>query len=156
MHKLVLVACVVMLAAALCGCASNGGSAGVGDRFDFSSGGGWLPRGFGEWNVGVMRDGLFHVSHNVRGKVKNYGKFTMTPEENAEVWGLLDRVQAAGLKSSDRPLAPDEAVYTLTIGGGPRLQTMKVARNDVKDDLLDLVKCLGALIEKYTGVKPVM
>jgi hypothetical protein len=132
----------------LSGCAST-----ERQRFEFSSGGAWHFEGFGEWRVAATSDGQLGISHDVQGKVKDYGKFTLTKKENAELWNLIGRVK---MVSIDRPLVPDETVYTLKLETGTGTQTAKIPHNDAKDDIKALTKHLGALIEKYTGVKPVM
>ncbi len=126
--------------------------------FTFSSGGAYHPQGFGAWTVTLDATGRLVITHQVRDEVTNYGPFTLTEQENSDLWTLIDQANLAHLSSSDRPGMPDEVQYTFTLQSDGQSKTVTIWAGDAQDlaPLAELITRLGAIITNYTGQTPVL
>jgi hypothetical protein len=126
--------------------------------FEFSSGGAHHPGGFGEWRVRLDAAGIFSITHNVRGEVKDYGAFTLTERENSGLWELIQDTHIESLESSQRPGVPDEIQYTFALRDETQVHSVKIWVNDARenDEIVALVDRIATLIEARTGQKPVL
>jgi hypothetical protein len=126
--------------------------------FEFASGGVNHPSGFGEWRIKLDAAGKLSIAHDVQGAVKDYGPYTLSEKENAELWALIRAADVAGLKPATRLPVPGEVAYTFTLNESGRPRTAQVWINDAGENapLMALVERIGALIEQYTQTKPVL
>lgn len=126
--------------------------------FEFSSGGAYHPQGFGEWQVRLTGDGTFSIIHKVAGEITAFGSFTLTEQENATVWELVQTAQLGNLETAQRPGVPDEVEYTFVLTDNAEPRTIKIWINDARksDKIIALVDAIGDFIELHTKMKPVL
>jgi hypothetical protein len=126
--------------------------------FEFSSGGAYHIQGYGEWQVKVDSSGGLSVAHDVQGNVTDYGSFSLTKQETAEVWQLIRAVHLEELSSSQRAGVPDEVQYHFKLNDGKSVHGVKIWVNDARqnEQIVALVDQIGRLIQTYTGETPVL
>lgn len=116
---------------------------GVGDRYEFTSGGSFHTEGFGSWHVVFERNGSFTAEHNVMGRIEKFPTMKLSEKDNKEIWKSIERMKPEKISSSHRSPVPDE----VELG----LNGIKVWSGDANDDknisgFLDLT---SSLIRKY-------
>ncbi|RME47902.1 MAG: hypothetical protein D6791_04720 [Chloroflexi bacterium] len=126
--------------------------------FRFASGGAYHPQGYGEWTVQVNEDGRLQIGHQVGDNLQEFGPYTLSAEENAGLWTLIDKAALPERKSSERPGVPDEAQYTFVLTRDGTSHTVKLWVGDAWEEatLVQLVTRLGEIITAYTGQTPVL
>jgi hypothetical protein len=125
--------------------------------FEFDSGSSHHPEGFGAWRVRWDASG-FAITHQVRDRVIEYPPVRLAPEDDAALRALID---AAGLdRRGDAvpPAAPGRPVATFRTGNGDRGRSVRVWVDWDRDGdpIVRLTHKIGELIEKHTGVTPVL
>ena len=133
--------------------------AAVGRTFEFCSGGAYHFEGHGAWTVAVNDAGKMSVTHNVRDEdLRSYGPYTLTEAEVAELWGMVDAVDAAGISFPKRAGVPDEVRFRFEVHGEGEDVVLKVWVNDARENagLVGLVNYCGDLIRQYTGAEAVL
>jgi serine protease inhibitor len=140
--------------------AGNAGVAPEGDRvFEFANGGAHHHEGFGEWRVRLTSGGSFAVSHDVRGKVTEYGPYSLSDKDNTRLWKLVANADIANLKLPVRRGVPGETQYTFALTADGKTRVAKVWSNDVWKEEPPLMALRGALkdlIGEHTRQKPVL
>jgi hypothetical protein len=139
--------------------ASCAGEAGAGlDYVRFTSGGAWHPGGYGAWTVKVAGSGAMSVRHQVGETVTDKGEFRLTDEEMGRISALVAALDVAHLESSTRPGLPDEVRYDFAVKDDTGVYVRWLWIGDARESeaVMNLVDYLSALIEKYTGERPVM
>ncbi len=126
--------------------------------FEFSSGGAYHVQGYGEWAIRVDTEGMFSVTHNIRGEVADYGSFLLSDEESSELWRLIRGVAIEEMDSSDRLGRPDETAYRFTLRVNGQAYSVSLWVSDAREDerIVALVEELSVLIERHTGEVPVL
>ncbi len=126
--------------------------------FEFKSGGAYHISGHGEWIVSLKSDGVFEISHDVGGEIEDYGSYALTGEERSRLWGLTLNFDRAKIESSVRMGTPDEVMYIIIVKENNESRTTNIWIDDAReiDEVTKLVDYIGILIEKYTGVVPVL
>lgn len=125
--------------------------------FEFSSGGAYHVEGYGEWAVTVDTQGIFSVTHNVRGEVVDYGSSLLAGQENSDLWKLIRAIEIESMESSDRLGVPEEVQYSFVLRDNGLTHPVSLWADDARESegVVALVEQLGVLIEKDTGEKPV-
>lgn len=127
--------------------------------FAFSSATPHDADGFGEWRLRAEESGRLSIEHNVLGAVTDFGSFSLSPAENASLW---DRITAAAFEqrfASHRAAAgPHEAMLAFALSAQETLHSVQLWANEALADetIARLIEDVEQLIEKYTGVKPVL
>ena len=125
--------------------------------FEFIGGGAHHPEGFGEWRVGLDAAGTFRAAHNLYGDVTDYGPFTLTESENAQMWALIEAAGIDSLESWQRFGEPDEITFTFTLQDGTETHLVQIWAGDIEnDDVAALVAGIVALIHAYTGQEAII
>jgi len=124
--------------------------------FEFDSGGVYHPQGHGGWKIELDAEGKFSITHNVQSKVKEYGTFLLTEEENLDMWELIDTLDIGDMRSSERARIPDEIEYAFTLKDEEQIYSRKILINDApkNDNITTLIDYIIILIEEYTGERP--
>ncbi|MFC1703690.1 hypothetical protein ACFL1E_02770 [Candidatus Omnitrophota bacterium] len=128
-----------------------------GDRFIFTSGGAYHPEGFGEWTVRLGSEGIFSITHDVRGKIKCFGTFSLTEKESQSLWELVYSINIEQLESSQRSGVPDEIQYAFMFTDEVDFYAVNIWVNDARKNknIASLVDYIAILIEQYAKEKPV-
>lgn len=126
--------------------------------FAFSSAAAHDTGGFGEWRLRAEESGRLSIEHNVPGAVTDFGSFFLSPAENASLW---DRITAAAFEQrlpSHRPAAPQEVLLAFALSAQETLHSVQLWADEALADetIACLIEDVEQLIEKYTGVKPVL
>jgi hypothetical protein len=126
--------------------------------FEFSSSGAYHPSGFGEWQIKLQEEGKLSITHDLAGKVTEYGPYQLTEEEKRGFWELITAIDLPGLESSQRPGNPDEVKYTFVLKDRSGEHRAEIWISDALSDshILALVEYITSLIESYTKQKPVI
>ena len=121
--------------------------------FEFSSGGAYHISGIGEWILKVDSVGKLYIKHNVKGKVQDFGTFTLTGDENKKMWLLIDSLKMENMKSSTRPGVPDEVQYTFSLKSKSTSYSARIWINDLreKNEVQQFIGYVKTLIKKFTG-----
>jgi len=153
-NKLFFLTCFIFIIALLSGCTSEERIARV-RVFEFDSGGVYHPQGHGGWKIELDTAGKFSITHNVQNKVKEYGTFLLTEEENLDLWELIDTLDIGDMKSSERARIPDEIEYAFTIKDEAQIYS-QILINDARknDNITTLIDYITILVEEYTGERP--
>lgn len=127
------------------------------DVFEFDSGLSHHPEGFGAWRARWDESG-FAITHQVRDRVTDYPKVSLAPEDEA---ALRARIEEANLRARGNILpsaAPGRAFASFRVGSGGDVKPVRVWVDwDREDDsVVRLIRKIGKLIEKHTGVMPVL
>ena len=125
--------------------------------FEFDSGSPNHPEGFGAWRVRWDASG-FAVSHQVRDRVTDYPPVRLAPEDESALRALIE---AATLETRGDSLpagAPGRPMAVFRTGRGGDVATVRVwvDWDRAGDPIVELVRKIGELIEKHTGVRPVL
>jgi hypothetical protein len=126
-------------------------------NFEFSSGATHHPEGFGAWSV--KWDGrAFVITHQVREQKKQYPPATLSSQDERELLALLEQARQQELTDNGGRVVPDrvQASFTFTTGADSKTIRTWVDRNRQDDALAKLMRKIAQLIEKHTGVKPVL
>jgi hypothetical protein len=124
--------------------------------FAFNSGSPHHPEGFGAWTVRIEDDRL-RIEHQVRDKVTRYPEARLSAQEQTELRELIDAARLEKLPSESPRAIPDQPRVSFTLGQGAASRTFQTSIDWTKTDpLVTLVRRLAALIEKFTGAKPVL
>jgi hypothetical protein len=88
--------------------------------------------------------------------VKDYGKFSLTEAESAEVWELIQSAEFKNLKFSDEPKGSCDTQYLFTLKDetGSNSISIDTWKADNERPLREIVNRLKGLIKKYAGVEP--
>jgi hypothetical protein len=127
--------------------------------FEFHSGGAYHLEGYGEWQIKLDTEGYLSISHDVQGKVKDYGTFTLTESENSELWQLIRAMGLETMSFPQRAGMPDEVQYSFSLEDeNGRIRSVEIWINDARqnDRIVALVDQIGLLIGQYTGQTPVL
>jgi hypothetical protein len=126
--------------------------------FEFSSGGAYHPEGFGEWRVRVTRDGTLEIVHQLKEEVRGWEPRRLEPPELTELFRLVERVREVVERTGERPIAPGESTYTLTLEDNGRRETIRVPREsaDRLEGVAEFVDGIRELIVAQTGEVPVL
>jgi hypothetical protein len=126
--------------------------------FEFSSGGAYHVQGYGEWAIRADTEGMFSVTHNIRGEIVDYGSFLLADEESSELWRLIRGLAIEEMDSSDRLGRPDEIAYRFILRVNGKAYSVSLWGSDAREDerIVALVEKLLELIERHTGEEPVL
>ncbi|NUM46993.1 MAG: hypothetical protein HUU38_20025 [Anaerolineales bacterium] len=123
-------------------------------QFSFATTGEYHPSGLGAWAVALTPTGELSATWKRAGHTTLFGPFSLTREENARVWGLIEEMKRSALSSSVRPGIPDEILYTLTLPHEPPLRIELWKGDGQKTPTVQAVTAIiELLIEKYTEQK---
>ena len=125
-------------------------------QFTFSSGGAHHISGFGEWSVRIDSDRSFHVTHNVRGKIREWGPCELSAAQASKIWKLVDELGIKELPSSSRSPVPDEGEYTFgAVLADKASYSARLLWNDAHKipGAINLRDCLYSAIQEHTGEK---
>lgn len=125
--------------------------------FEFGSGSPHHPEGFGAWTV-RWDDTGFSITHRVRDDVIEYPPVSLAGDDEAELRKLIDAAALERREDSHTPGTPDRVPASFRIARGEHVTTVKVWVDwDRPDDpVVQLIQKIAALIEKHTGVTPVL
>ncbi len=103
----------------------------------------------------LEEEGHLSATRRRMGEVIQFGPFLLKREENARVWGLIERVHISSLASSTSMGRPDEVMYTFTLQTDSSSHTAELWQGDVQTlpQVREVVVELKGLIEKHTGLK---
>lgn len=126
--------------------------------FEFSSGGAYHLSGIGEWILNVNSAGKMTLKHNIKGKVQDFGNFTLTGDENKKLWLLIDSLKVENMQTSTRPGIPDEIQYTFSLKSESGSYSARIWINDLreKSEVRQFTGYTKELIKKYTGKDAVL
>jgi hypothetical protein len=147
-----IITAIVLLSTALVGAA-------LGRTFEYSSGGAYHFEGYGEWLVIVDDDGDMTITHNTYDdEIVDYGPYDLTAAEVAGLWEAVDAIDLEDIYFEPRPGVPDEVSCRFEVKGEGEDVVLATWINDIREHkgLADIINYCGALIQKYTGVKPVL
>ncbi len=121
--------------------------------FEFSSGGAYHISGIGEWMLKADSTGKISIKHNVKGKVQDFGTFTLSGDENKKLWQLIDLLKVENMQTSTRPGIPDEVQYTFSLKSKSTNNSARIWINDLreKNEVQQFVAYVKTLIKKFTG-----
>ncbi|MFP4498924.1 MAG: hypothetical protein ACLFQV_12000 [Vulcanimicrobiota bacterium] len=126
--------------------------------FKFSSGGANHPQGYGEWICELKGHKNLTIRHITSNNVEDFGDFTITCEENHNLWNLVDRIDLYNLKSSQGPGKPDEVEYTFNLEKDGVKYESHIWLGEARENtgVMEVVAMVKTLIEKYMGEKPIL
>ena len=122
-------------------------------RFSFSSGGAHHFEGHGAWIVQLSANGAFSIAHDVRGVVKNYGSFSLAPEEHQRLWDLVFESGLTSINPAPRQGVPDEVMLSFALHQDQKSRSVNIWANDAAQiaELKALTDYIALLIKKHTG-----
>ena len=128
------------------------------EYLEFNSGGENHPSGYGAWYVRLCGDGSLLVVHSVGEETKSRDAFVLTKYEARKLFSLFCAVDIKRMETYIRPGVPDEVRYSFSLKDGSGVYNKSVWINDARKNtaIMALVAYLETIIEKYTGIKPVM
>ena len=110
---------------------------------------------FGEWQVQLNAAGTFSVRHDVAGQIMAYGPFTLTSDQNKELWQRIEAAQITHLPQEfQRAGVPDEVAYTFNLTDYSAVIWINDTRKDTA--LMALVDYIKTLIKTYTAENAVV
>jgi hypothetical protein len=89
-------------------------------------------------------------------EVKDYGKFSLTEAESAEIWKLIQAEEFKGLKFSDKQRGDCDTQYMFTLKdeSGSYSISIDTPKAHSKQAVMAVVNRIAELIKKYAGVEP--
>jgi hypothetical protein len=145
------IAAVVCLVSTLAMSSAMGAQPAV---FEFDSGSPHHPEGFGAWRVRWDESG-FAITHQVRDRVTDYPKVRLAPEDESALRALIDAADFETRGDTVPSAAPGRPFAVFRVGSG-RVVRVWVDWDRTGDPIVRLTDKIGELIEKHTGVTPVL
>lgn len=121
--------------------------------FTFATSNEYHPSGLGAWHFTLDEDGQMSATWHQFGQATLFGPFSLSREDNARIWGLIEQANFPTLTSSSRMGYPDEVTYAFTLQTPAQTHTVSLWAGDVTH-LKALVAAIHYLLEHHTGQNP--
>lgn len=121
--------------------------------FTFATSNASHPSGLGAWHITLDEDGQMSATWHRLGQATLFGPFSLSREDNARVWGLIEQANFPALAPPARMGLPDEVTYTFIVQTPAQTHTVSLWAGDV-NSLQPLVATIHHLLEDHTGQNP--